>query len=31
VVALGGRVWVIAGGPQPGLVVSDAVESLTIP
>lgn len=31
VVALDGRVWVIAGGPEPGLTVSGAVESLTIP
>ena len=31
VVALGGRVWAIAGGPEPGLTVSGAVESLPIP
>jgi non-specific serine/threonine protein kinase len=31
VVALGGRVWAIGGGPQPGLHVSDAVESLAVP
>lgn len=30
VVALRGRVWVIAGGPQPGLTVSGAVESLAV-
>ena len=28
VVALGGRVWAVAGGPEPGLTVSGAVESL---
>ena len=28
VVALGGRVWAVAGGPKPGLSVSGAVESL---
>ena len=31
VVALGGRVWAIAGGPEPGLTVSGVVESLPIP
>ena len=31
VVAFGGRVWVIAGGLQPGLTVSGVVESLPIP
>jgi hypothetical protein len=31
VVALDGRVWAIAGGPEPGLTVSGAVESLPIP
>ncbi|HEU0335135.1 MAG TPA: kelch repeat-containing protein, partial [Gaiellaceae bacterium] len=31
VVALGGRVWAVGGGPQPGLFVSDAVESLAVP
>ena len=30
VVALGGRVWVVAGGPEPGLTVSGAVESLAV-
>ena len=30
VVALGGRIWAIAGGPQPGLTVSGAVESLPV-
>jgi hypothetical protein len=31
VVASGGRVYVIAGGPQPGLTVSGVVESLQVP
>ena len=31
VVALAGRVWAIAGGPEPGLTVSGAVESLPVP
>jgi hypothetical protein len=31
VVSLGGRVWAIAGGPEPGLTVSGAVESLVVP
>ena len=31
VVAHGGRVWAIAGGPEPGLTVSGAVESLAVP
>jgi hypothetical protein len=31
VVALGGRVWAVAGGPTPGLDVSGAVESLALP
>ena len=31
VVALGGRVWAVAGGPRPGLTVSGAVESLPVP
>jgi len=31
VVALRGRVWVVAGGPEPGLTVSGAVESLAVP
>jgi hypothetical protein len=31
VVALGGRVWAVAGGPRPGLTVSGAVESLAVP
>ena len=26
-----GRVWVIGGGPQPGLTVSGCVESLPVP
>jgi hypothetical protein len=30
VVALGGRIWAIAGGPEPGLTVSGAVESLPV-
>jgi len=30
VVALGGRIWAIAGGPQPGLTVSGAVESMPV-
>ncbi|HEY9457823.1 MAG TPA: kelch repeat-containing protein, partial [Gaiella sp.] len=30
VVALGGRIWVVAGGPEPGLTVSGAVESLPV-
>jgi hypothetical protein len=30
VVALGGRVYAIAGGPRPGLTVSDANESLRV-
>jgi len=30
VVGLGGRVWVVAGGPEPGLTVSGAVESLPV-
>jgi non-specific serine/threonine protein kinase len=30
VVALDGRVYAIAGGPQPGLFVSDANESLRL-
>jgi N-acetylneuraminic acid mutarotase len=30
VVAVGGRVWVVAGGPEPGLTVSGAVESLAV-
>jgi hypothetical protein len=31
VVSFGGRVWTIAGGPVPGLTVSGAVESLSVP
>jgi hypothetical protein len=31
VVALGGRVRVLAGGPSPGLTVSGANESLAVP
>jgi N-acetylneuraminic acid mutarotase len=31
VVALAGRVWAVAGGPRPGLTVSGAVESMTLP
>jgi hypothetical protein len=30
VVALGGRVWAVAGGPEPGLTVSGATESLPV-
>jgi hypothetical protein len=30
VVAFRGRVWAIAGGPEPGLTVSGAVESLVV-
>jgi hypothetical protein len=31
VAALGGRVYVIGGGPEPGLTVSSANESLDVP
>ena len=31
VVALAGRVWAVAGGPEPGLTVSGVVESLRLP
>jgi hypothetical protein len=31
VVAYAGRVYAVAGGPQPGLTVSGAVESLPVP
>jgi N-acetylneuraminic acid mutarotase len=30
VVSLGGKLWVVAGGPEPGLYVSGAVESLAL-
>ena len=30
VVSSGGRVYVVAGGPEPGLTVSGAVESLAV-
>jgi hypothetical protein len=30
VVAAGGRIWALAGGPAPGLTVSGALESLRI-
>jgi hypothetical protein len=31
VAALGGRVYVIGGGPEPGLTVSSANESIAVP
>jgi hypothetical protein len=31
VAALGGRVYVIGGGPEPGLTVSTANETLAVP